>query len=148
MFQQKYLARLILAVVVLGAGWWLLWYSASPQPTKFPHPIPPGAKLLDSFHHVGGYNEHTYAFVFEVSDKKLLNHLIKRWNLEDHSSDYFSGSFASMKAEFWEVTWWPTRDELAAMPIRYEFTDMSTEVYHTVYCGHEPDRLYVEFGNW
>ncbi|MCO6042982.1 hypothetical protein NG895_03600 [Aeoliella sp. ICT_H6.2] len=86
--------------------------------------------------------------MFEVTDDELLNQLIDEWSLEDHSSDHFSGSFAATTAKAWKVKWWPSREELEAMPRRFELYDHSRQFYHAVYCGREPDRLYLEYGNW
>ena len=135
-------------ISLVGICCLLLWGSAKPQPTPFPLAVPASAKLLHSFRHVGGVNEKTYAFAFEVTDQSLMDQLTSEWSLRDCSTDHFPGSFASMTAAYWEISWWPDRTALEAIPVRYGFTDNTKQTYRTLYFDDVSGRLYVEYGNW
>ena len=103
--------------------------------------IPKSAKLIHRGAQYAGFDA-SYGFVFETSDDRLENELIKEWNLEAAKGSG-GGFFKFAKHE-----WWPTDGELAKMETCFSREDKQKEEYWNIWREHTTGKLYIEHGQW
>jgi hypothetical protein len=123
-------------------------YDASPKPAPFPLKTPPNAQLLNSFKHLGGFDDWTYAFEFAAQDGQLRDLLIREWDLARYADSREPVSWAHGLSEFWAIKWWPTEGELSSAPERYGRENVEHAQYWSIWYDPARERLYVEYGNW
>lgn len=133
----------IVVVLSLGASLVLVCDQATYR-SQFSRPFPESARLVHRLRDQAGFDT-SFAFCFEVEDDRLLNQLIEDWQLAEvmHKTQD-SMSFVALDPP----SWWPSQQQLNAMPQRFERVDHVNERYWSVWVDQSGQRLYAECGGW
>jgi hypothetical protein len=134
---------LVLTVPLLvGAALVAFW--PDPSERHFSFPLPATAKLLHYERSTAGF-EVKYAFVFEVSDDKLLTQFVKEWSLAPAGTSAVEPiSFVALRPPLW----WLSQQQLQSLPERYGWVDQPNQRYRSVWIDRVAGKLFAEYGQW
>lgn len=107
----------------------------------------PGNHLLHKTALRAGFDS-SYVKVFEAKNDLLKKKMIRKWNLQfvpAVKGRYQPESFAAIGDD--KPYWWPTKETLEKLE-GYSRVDVQQERYNSLWYDPNPQRLYLEHGNW
>src|SRR5687768_4376202 len=122
----KIFVALVLVVPLLAVAAVLAFWP-DPYERHFSSPLPPTAKLLHYERSTAGF-EVKYAFLFKVTDDKLLAQIEKEWSLTPvAASGAEPVSFVALRPP----RWWLNAQGLRSLPERFGWIDQAKQRYRS-----------------